>query len=259
MPSPNSIMNNILIIGGTSGIGEAFARRWHSQKKNVIVTGRRTERLDALKSELPGLETYAMDNSDLSALPSNLTTLFQKFPKLDTVWVNAGIQISSDIKDASTSSDSRISQEMTLNVISPFTIARHTIPFLLSQPFPTTFLITGSGLGFTPTSLFPVYCATKAAVHSYMVSLRQALQGSNVSVVEITPPAVATDLDQNHKELTKDISMLTLEEFVGIIAGKLEKGEVGEVKECSAGTAQDGVDAWRASVGALLGEMKLGG
>lgn len=47
----------ILMIGATSGIGEAFTKRFHALGKKVIATGRRQDRLDALKKELPGLET----------------------------------------------------------------------------------------------------------------------------------------------------------------------------------------------------------
>lgn len=72
-----------MIIGGTSGIGEAFARRWHSAGKQVIVTGRRKDRLDEL--EKAGLKGYVMDNTQLEALPGHVETLFSKFPDIDTV------------------------------------------------------------------------------------------------------------------------------------------------------------------------------
>lgn len=55
----------------------------------------------------------------------------------------------------------------------------------------------GSGLGFVPLAAAPVYSATKAAVHSFTVSLRHQLRGSGVAVVEIVPPAVATALHRD--------------------------------------------------------------
>ncbi|KAF7191918.1 putative oxidoreductase DltE [Pseudocercospora fuligena] len=261
MSSQFSIMKTILIIGGTSGIGESFARRFHAQGKTVIITGRRTERLEKLKSELgKGLETYAMDNNDLSALPKHIETLFKQYPNLDTVWVNSGIQYTSSIKDIDTSSEERIEQEVMTNVTSPMIIARHVVPKLLAQDFPTTFMMSGSGLGFVPMGIFPVYCATKAAVHSYMVGIRQTLQGSNVNVIEIVPPAVGTELDAPHKELTKKFpAPLTLDEFGNEVFGKLENGKVGEMKEVAAGTANPRVETWRGSIGKVLEERGIGG
>lgn len=73
----------LMITGGTSGIGEAFAKRWHSADKRVIVTGRRKERLDEL--EKAGLQGYVMDNTQLEALPGHVETLFSQSPDIDTV------------------------------------------------------------------------------------------------------------------------------------------------------------------------------
>ena len=50
----------VLVLGAISGLGEAFARRFHAQGKKVIAAGRRVERLEALKSELKGLETFKL-------------------------------------------------------------------------------------------------------------------------------------------------------------------------------------------------------
>ncbi len=67
-------INTILIIGATSGIGEASARRFYALGKKVIGAGRREDRLAMLR-ELPGLETYTMDNSDLVALPGHVAAI----------------------------------------------------------------------------------------------------------------------------------------------------------------------------------------
>ena len=55
-------ISTILIIGGTSGLGEGFARRFHALNKNVIITGRRIDRLESLKKELPSLATYQVSD-----------------------------------------------------------------------------------------------------------------------------------------------------------------------------------------------------
>jgi uncharacterized oxidoreductase len=98
-------------------------------------------------------------------------TLFSKYPDIDTVWVNGGIQMVSDIMDASSTTDERIQEEVTINVTAPMILGRHVIPRLMKQSNETNFMVTGSGLGFVPVgSLFPIYCPTKAAVHYYCAS-----------------------------------------------------------------------------------------
>ena len=79
-------MHIILIIGGTSGIGEALARRFHRMGKTVIVTGRRKEKLDELKAGVHGLKTYAFDMTDLRSIPTHVEELFTTYPDIDTVW-----------------------------------------------------------------------------------------------------------------------------------------------------------------------------
>ena len=138
-------MNTILIIGGTSGIGEACARRFHSMGKQVIITGRRTNRLAELKDSLPKLETYEFDIADLSSIPKHVEKLFDLYPKIDTVWINAGTQYASDIKDFSSTSDENIDVEVDTNLTAPMMLGHNVIPRLLQQKFQTTFMMTGSG------------------------------------------------------------------------------------------------------------------
>jgi uncharacterized oxidoreductase len=249
----------ILIIGGTSGIGEAFAKRFHNQGKKVIVTGRREARLAELKSAATGLETYTMDNTDLSGISHHVDTLFTKYPQIDTVWVNGGIQTTSSLKDISTSTDDSIVKEVTTNVTAPYIFARHIIPRLLARGSESTFMITSSGLAYVPVPLFPVYNSTKAAIHSYLVALRQQLKGTDINVIEIVPPYTSTEIDVGYRHVLGGLKPMPLADFTNEIFGVLDGNEAKDLKEIAAGSAVGRVDAWRSSIGEMLVSTGLGG
>lgn len=262
-------MNTILIIGGSGGIGASFAHRFHSMGKTVIVTGRNTTKLNELSSTLPGLKTYTMDMTDIASLPSHVSQLTKTYPNIDTIWINGGIQQTFQFSDTSTSSDSRIRNEIDTNVTAPMIIARHAIPFLLERSktskTPTNFLITSSGLAFVPLGTYPVYCPTKAFIHHFLVGLRQQmnqLSGSNINIIEIVPPRVETDLDAAHKESTS-MPAMPLEDFTSqmfeILDGAADDGR--GLKEVGVGFAEKGIKAWRGegSIGGILEGMGLGG
>lgn len=73
-------------------------------------------------------------------------------------------------------------------------------PHLTSLCRPAAFVTTSSGLAFIPVPLYASYNATKAAVHSFTVSMRAQLASTNVHVIELAPPYVDTDLDLVHRE-----------------------------------------------------------
>ena len=254
-------MNTILIVGGTSGIGENFAKRFHKMGKKVIVTGRRSNRLEEMEKSLPGLSTYTMDMANLSALPKDVENLFSTFADIDTVWINGGIQYASSVKDLSSTTDEKVSEEITINVTAPIILGRHIIPQLLKQKGETNFMITSSGLGYVPVgSLFPAYCPTKAAIHYYLVGIRQALQGANVNVLELVPPYVGgTELGAEHADKVGGLTPMPMEDFTNEVFEKLEKNEAKDLREIGAGSAQPRVDAWRSSIGEMLAKSGLGG
>ncbi|KIW11154.1 hypothetical protein PV08_10454 [Exophiala spinifera] len=256
-----SSMSKILIFGGTGGIGESFARAFHKMGKQVIITGRREDRLASLARELPGLETYAMDNRDLAAIPRHAETLLSTYPDIDTVWVNAGIQYQGSFKSLETFSDDKIIDEITVNLTAPIVLARHFIPHLISRSVSattttTTFMMTSSGIAFVPAGLFPVYSPTKAGVHSFMVGLRQSLKDyANFNVIEIVPPYVRTDLDIANR-LWHAITPMELDEYTSETLRVLESTPSKDIKEVAAGTAVPRVQAWRDAFNPLL---RMGG
>lgn len=169
-----STFQTVLIFGGTSGIGESFARRFHALGKKVIITGRREARLAALAKELPGLETYVLDNADISNLPSHANALIKVSGNRHGLG-QLGSCVRRNMRSLDGFSDEKVVTELNTNLTAPIILSRYFIPHLLSlKSSAGTFLVTGSGLGFVPMGLMPVYCATKAAVHSFLVGLERA-------------------------------------------------------------------------------------
>ncbi|KAE8452753.1 hypothetical protein EG329_013025 [Mollisiaceae sp. DMI_Dod_QoI] len=255
-------IDTILLIGATSGIGEAFARYFHSKGKRVIAAGRRLERLNALKSELKGLETFQMDVEDIPNIESKLTSLFKTYPDLDSVFVVSGIMSLGLFKDPSTTSAQGIVSEVTTNLIAPMVIARTVIPHLLALKRPTTFMTVTSGLAYIPLPLFPVYEATKIGVHNFTVVLRTQLAGTNVNVIEVAPPYVATDLDSKFKAKQDELQggeghpPMPLKDYMEVTTKQLEEGKE---KELATGFSAMGVSAWRGAFQPLFDQFGLTG
>jgi len=257
-------INTILILGATSGLGEAFARYFHSKGKKVIASGRRVERLNALKCELPGLETVKIDVEDIPNLESNLKAIIKSYPDLDAVLVMSGKMEIGFFKDASSTSTKGIVSEVTTNLIAPLVIARTLIPHLLTLKRPTTFIPVSSGQAFVPLPFYPVYNATKAGIHSFSVVLRTQLAGTNVKVIGLAPPYVDTELDAHMRDQVNDIQggpekavpPMPLKEYMAATTAQFEKGDE---KEIAVGFSAMGATAWRGAFGPILEGMSFAG
>jgi uncharacterized oxidoreductase len=245
--------NTTLLLGATSGLGESAAKRLLGQGKKVIVTGRRQARLDALKAE--GLETYAMDISDLAAIPKHLDTLFSTYPDIDTVWINSGMATRYSVKDINSCTDADLTLEIQTNLTAAAILSRHAIPRLLArgEGVQSHFLITTSGLGFVPIPFFPVYTACKAGLHYFCVSLRQQLKDTPVSVIEVVPPFVATEyVVKNKDEAPKNLQAMSLEDYENEVFDQLDNIPAKELKEVAAGPSVERVETWRNGLGAMI-------
>lgn len=257
-------ISTILILGATSGLGEAFTHYFHTQGKKVLAAGRNTSKLAALKAELSGLETFRIDVEDIANLEKNIQAVIKAFPDLDAVFVMAGIMKFSNFKDASTSSNEDIISEVTTNFTAPLIIARTVVPHLLSLKRPATFITVTSGLAYIPLPFYPVYDATKAGIHTFTVVLRTQLAGTNVNVIELAPPYVDTALDANFREQTIALQggeehatpPMPLNEYMEKTTAQLEKGGL---KEVACGFSELGQRTWRNAYGPLLEQFGMAG
>lgn len=186
--------NTILITGGSTGIGLAFAERFIKAGNQVIVCGRREHALQAAKEKLPGLITRVCDIGIVSERASLFDWVTANYPEVNVLVNNAGIQQRFNVLKADAKNDwSYFSQEITTNTDAPFHLSMLFAPFFAAKEYAAIVNVT-SGLAFTPFAIAPIYSATKAALHSFTMSLRHQLSETPVEVIEIAPPAVNTDL-----------------------------------------------------------------
>jgi uncharacterized oxidoreductase len=182
--------NTILITGGSVGIGLAFARKFVELGNEVIITGRRQDKLDAAAKETPRLKTVRSDAADPTAVAELAREMKTSYPKLNVLFNNAGIMV---YRNLSVPGDlGALTSEIDINLSGPIRMVSAMIDQLKSNK--GTIINVSSGLAFVPLQAAPVYCATKAAMHSYTISLRQQLADHGVKVIELMPPAVRTDI-----------------------------------------------------------------
>ncbi|WP_088013753.1 SDR family oxidoreductase [Gottfriedia acidiceleris] len=186
--------NTILITGGSSGIGLAFAERFIKSGNKVIVTGRRENVLKNAKEKFPELITHVSDLNSESERVSLFEWVTKYYPEVNVLVNNAGIQQRFNILKSDAKNDwNYFNKEITTNIEAPFHLSMLFAPYFATKEA-STIINVSSGLAFTPLVIAPIYSATKAALHSFTMSLRHQLSDSSVEVIEIAPPAVNTDL-----------------------------------------------------------------
>lgn len=180
----------ILITGGGSGIGAALAHRLHDAGNTVIVAGRRRAPLEATIAGRARMHAMTLDIDDTQAIATFAADVIAAHPTLDMLVNNAGIM---KIEDAGARRDLADAEAtIVTNLLGPIRLIDALVDHLARRPDSAIVNLT-SGLAFVPLTAAPTYSATKAALHSYTLSLRRLLAGK-VAVIEIAPPGVQTDL-----------------------------------------------------------------
>jgi len=188
----NSATNTVLITGGASGIGLALAERFLQAGSQVIVCGRRADKLQEVKERHPQIRTRVCDVAQASERVALLNWVKQEAPDVNVLINNAGIQRRMSLVNNEDSWEEH-RQEIAINVDAPIHLSILFIPHLLEKDQPAIVNVS-SGLAFAPAAFAPIYSATKAAVHSFTQSLRHQVRDTPIRVIEIVPPAVNTDL-----------------------------------------------------------------
>ena len=184
--------NTILITGGGSGIGRGLAEAFQALGNTVIIAGRRQQALDATTAANPGMRSVQLDIDNAKAIRAFGAKMAKEYPALNVVIHNAGIMRPENLL-AQPEDLADAEAIITTNLLGPIRLTAALLPQLKKQPAATIMTVT-SGLAYLPMAMTPTYCATKAAIHSYSLTLRYQLKGTKVEVLELVPPYVQTEL-----------------------------------------------------------------
>ncbi|KAJ1558748.1 hypothetical protein HK096_005687 [Nowakowskiella sp. JEL0078] len=202
----------VLVLGSTSGIGHEFALKLINNNISVILVGRRTEKLQSFSAKYPGKTTFGLpkvafetfDLGNLDAIPAFASNIEKSYPQCDCIFYNAGHQRPFNFSAPTSVNLNFLDEEMKLNYLSPVHITTAFLPFLTNKKTPTALMYTTSGLAIVPMGQVLNYCASKAALHHFILALRESLDPSMVNshlpkdvtirVIELMPPLVQTEL-----------------------------------------------------------------
>lgn len=209
--------NTILITGGATGIGLAMAASFLERGNQVLICGRRQDKLDAASKQHPKLRAYRCDISK-SEDRARLLESFQADGCIPNVLINnAAVMRSYDLADTEGLNMENVRSDLDTNFLSPVEFIDQILPLLQAQSNPVIINVS-TPLGHVPVANVPFYCASKAALHSYTKSLRVQLQGQ-VEVIELYPPSVDTEMMDK-----VSIHKVSVEECNREIMARLQKG-----------------------------------
>jgi len=242
--------NTVLITGGASGIGYAMAEAFLDAGSEVLICGRREDKLREAQKRHPRLHIKTCD----VAVDGQRTDLVEwavtKFGALNVLVNNAGVQRDIDFTKGIGEFLSG-ENEIRINLEAPILLAGQLIPHLSGRKG-AAIVNVSSGLGFVPASRMPVYSASKAGMHAFTMALRKQVLPLGIKVFEVVPPAVDTDLNpQGRAARGAYKANLTAPEFVAAAM----KGLASDVFEIGYGMTEGLLRASRADLDRSFQQM----
>lgn len=179
----------VLLTGASQGIGRALALQLDQQGCQLLLVGRNIQALESVAQACRGKPVLlAADLSNETEIVRVVQAVESFADTLDVVINNAGIQQQLNLRR--TESIAEFQQEIQLNLLAPLRLNTALLPYL-RQPGGAIVNVT-SLLALHPKVSAPGYCASKAALRSYTLSLREQLAPLGITVVEVMPPLVDT-------------------------------------------------------------------
>jgi short-subunit dehydrogenase involved in D-alanine esterification of teichoic acids len=212
--------NTILVTGGGSGIGLSLARAFSRHGNTVIVCGRNPAKLEAVHKQDPDIITFVSDITNDHEQHNLINALVQKYPQLNMLVNNAGIQYNYDFTDGN---DHRalIDEEANINFVAHMKLMDQLLPLFMKMQV-AAIVNVSSALGVVPKQSAPIYCATKAAIHNFSKALRYQLEKTPIKVFEIIPTLVDTEMTKGRGKNKVSPDFLAAEVLRSIETDKYE-------------------------------------
>lgn len=217
----------LLVTGATSGFGRAIAAQFAKNGFNVIITGRRKERLAEVESELLKTATGKVlalnfDVRNVGEVNAAISSLPQEWKKIDILVNNAGLAAGSEHIDQGNIDD--WDRMIDTNLKGLLYVTKAIAP-LMVEASSGHIINIGSIAGKEPYESGNVYCASKAAVKSLSKSMRIDLVKHNVKVTCIEPGMAETEFSlvrfhgdaEKAKSIYKGIDAMTADDIAGIV------------------------------------------
>src|SRR5262245_12208702 len=188
----------VLVTGGSYGLGLEMARHFAERGHAVFICGRDAGKLADAVAGMPDVQAVTADVS-VEADRQRLFDTVSANGGLDVLVNNAAISHAHDYTDDFTLESDRAAEEIAVNLAAPIELSRMFLAWRRAtgrEDAPGTIAMISTPGALFPLEANPLYAATKAALHSFTLSLRWQLRDTPVSVVEVFPPALATGLSK---------------------------------------------------------------
>jgi 3-hydroxy acid dehydrogenase / malonic semialdehyde reductase len=188
----------ILVTGATSGFGKAIAEKFASAGWDVIITGRRKDRLETLSSELKekyGANSHQLelDVQDRETVATAIASLPEDWKRIDLLINNAGLALGRDYFEEASLDDWDTMIDTNLKGL--LYVTKAVVPFMISAKRGQVINI-GSTAGKEVYEKGNVYCATKHAVDAISKAMRIDLLRHGIKVTAVHPGAADTEFSR---------------------------------------------------------------
>lgn len=180
----------IWITGASSGFGEAMAYEFANQGAKIILSSRRIEELERVKSNIKQAEILPLDLLQPEAFKEKVSQALAIYGSIDVVIHNAGIAQNALAIDTTSEMQRKI---MDVDFFSYTELTQHLLPHFMERKS-GHIVVTSGVLAKVPMPYRSSYCAAKAALHGYFDSLRAEVVDYNINVSILVPSFLNTSL-----------------------------------------------------------------